>query len=268
MENITLDRLLFLLSQYGTAVHCEMYNYYRCYFDGGTPGLYYERGCAVTEEEYDYNGRRTFSYNIHQVSPDADIEAVAAEWKAKCEERAKNYENPVKWVVMFFVSNGALTPEWDKCLGWRNYSRAGGQTDCDERVRRLTDADAEIIRELCLPCSENDTAFGRQLANTFLNLDFEDLRRENISLLGIFDGGSLVGLADSSYAIGLKLAWLRNIFIAPDHRKMGYGKALAASALSGYPDVKWHYQAAKHNAESVALAKSLGFSLEGAGLFL
>ena len=43
---------------------------------------------------------------------------------------------------------------------------------------------------------------------------------------------------------------------------------LVEAALAKYPDKKWHYQAARDNAPSIALAKSLGFTLEGAGLFI
>lgn len=45
MEKITTSRLLELLTQYGTAVHCETYiDYYKQYFDEDKTGIYYDRG--------------------------------------------------------------------------------------------------------------------------------------------------------------------------------------------------------------------------------
>jgi hypothetical protein len=40
------------------------------------------------------------------------------------------------------------------------------------------------------------------------------------------------------------------------------------SALSEFPDKKWYYHTLRDNTESKALANALGFTLEGAELYL
>lgn len=45
-----------------------------------------------------------------------------------------------------------------------------------------------------------------------------------------------------------------------------YGTAVHCEVFRQYK--KWHHRAARDNAPSAALAKSLGFTLEGAGLFV
>ncbi len=84
---------------------------------------------------------------------------------------------------------------------------------------------------------------------------------------GIFDEETLAGVATASYEPGIDLGWLKGIHIAPAYHQKGYGKRLVLTTLAEYPDKKWHYQVARDNAPSVALARSLGFTLEGAGLY-
>lgn len=269
MTEITLGQLLGYLRGYGTAVHCEMYGNYTHWYtgDGIKSKFYYDRGCAIVFDNYEYGGRQYIHWQIHQTSPDAEIDAVTAEYKAEAAEYAKKYENPDIWVVSFVVSNGELPPEKDKFYGWRNYSRKGGAYPADPRVRELTPADCDIIKSACAASLENDTSFGKKLANDFIQLDFENLYGGQ-RIFGIFDGGILAGMATRCYEEALGLAWLRDIFIVPGYRRKSFGSSLVLTVLSEYPDVKWHYQVAKQNEASVGLAKSLGFTLEGAGLFV
>jgi len=267
MIEITREQLLGHLKSYGSAVHCGMYvNYNLWYYENATNAkFFYDRGCAIVVEEYEHEGKWYIHRQIHQISPDADIDAVTAEWQAEVAEHAQKFVNPDICVMSFIVSNGDLPPEKDKFNGKRNFSRKGEKYFADNRVRELTPADSEIIKSACTPSLEKDTEFGKQLAKYFVNYDFE-FKKGKQNIFGIFDGESLVGMATRSYEEPLDLVWLIDIFVGPDHRKMGLGSALILTVLSDYPDKKWHYQVAKQNTESLRLVKSLGFTLEGAGL--
>lgn len=271
MKTITYTEFIHALEQYGTAVHCEMYaNNYTRYYSAEEPGdteYIYDRGCVIRADDYDYEGRQWIWRNIHQVEPDADIDTVAAEQLAEAKEYAKNFAAVSLNVVAFTVSNGDLPAEKDQLDGWRNYARMGEPVEKDARVRILTQEDAALVRAACAPslAADGDTRAGQQLAQNFAGYDFE---HADGTLYGIFEDGVLAGMASSSYERGINLAWLRDIYVSPAYRQRGFGRALVLTALADYPTLKWHYQVAKWNAPSIALAKSLGFSLEGAGLYL
>lgn len=271
MKNITYTEFIRALEQYGTAVHCELYaNNYTRYYGAENPGdaeYLYDRGCVIRVDDYEYDGKQWIWREVHQVEPDAKLDAVAAEQMADAKEHAKSFENVSLNVIAFTVSNGDLPQEKDKLGGWRNYARMGEPVPKDARVRILTADDAELIRAACAPSLEEggDTRAGWQLAQNFSEYDFE---HADGTLYGIFVDGKLAGMASSSYEKGINLAWLRDIYVAPHYRQQGLGKALVLTALADYPALKWHYQVAKWNEPSIALAKSLGFTLEGAGLYL
>lgn len=271
MKKISYTEFIRALEQYGTAVHCELYaNNYIRYYSAENPGdakYLYDRGCVIRADDYEYEGKRWIWRNVHQVEPDADIDAVAAEQYADAKEYAKSFENVSLNVIAFTVSNGDLPAEKDKRGGWRNYARMGEPVEKDARVRILTADDAELVCAACAPslAEGGDTRAGRQLAQNFSEYDFE---HADGTLYGMFVDGNLAGMASSSYEKGIDLAWLRDIYVAPAYRQQGLGKALVLTALADYPTLKWHYQVAKWNEPSIALAKSLGFTLEGAGLYL
>ena len=272
MQRITYTEFIRRLTEYGCAVHCEMYTnlYTRCYSpeEPGECTYSYDRGCVIRSEDYDYGGKRWICRYIHQVQPDAEIDAVGQEQLANAREYAKQFDAVFMNVIAFTVSNGDLPPEKDCFFGWRNYVRMGEAVIPDGRVRLLTDtpADVQAIRACCAPSlTENgDTVWGRMEAESFAEYDFEGAG--NRKLYGIFADGVLAGMADSVCVEALGLAWLMNIYITPAYRRRGFGQALVLTALSAYPDRKWHYQAARDNTPSAALARSLGFTLEGAGL--
>ena len=266
MTAITLQQVLKYLGRYGTAVHCEMYGNYRYWYSGCESAVkfFYERGCVIVMNEWEYEGRKHLHCNVHQTAPDADIEAVTAAWRSKIRERAQKYENPRFWLMMYILSNGNLPPEKDRFDGWRNFSRQGEKLTPDNRVRALTQEDSQALKTACAPSLENDTRYGKQEAETFLHCDFDPDGKSR--LFGIFDGETLIGTATCSYEKDLHLACLNDVFVAPDHRKKGWGKALVRTVLSDYSESKWCYQAARDNTPSIALARSLGFTLEGAGL--
>jgi ribosomal protein S18 acetylase RimI-like enzyme len=54
----------------------------------------------------------------------------------------------------------------------------------------------------------------------------------------------------------------------PKFRGKGYGKALALAALAEYPDAKWLYVTHSENKQAIALARALGFTLEGVWLLV
>lgn len=269
MTEITYEQAKAYLCAYGTGVHCEIFRQYKRWQDD-TCRFYFDRGCVISADEYDYKERHHLYYKIHQCAPDAEIDAVAEEWKEKCLTESAKYENPDRWVAKFVVSNGELTPEQNQFYGWRNYARQGYAVTPDPRVRKLDENDMPTVKAACEPCLEGDTNWSRQLAKDFYEMDYKwqaDCMAP-YGLYGIFEGDTLCGMANATYDSDLDLAWLLDIFVLPPYRGKGYGKALVENALAGYPCKKWHYQAARDNAPSVALAKSLGFTLEGAGLFI
>ena len=273
LKSITYTEFIRALEQYGTAVHCEMYaNNYTSYYSAEKPGnaeYLYDRGCVIRSDDYEYEGRQWIWRNVHQVEADADIDAVSSEFFEKANEYAKSFERYSLNVIAFTVSNGDLPPEKDRLGGWRNYARMGEVVTPDARVRRLTEEDAALIRACCAPSLTDggDTVYGNRLAEEFSDYNFA-YSQDKYALYGIFEDGVLAGMATSMYVGGLDLAWLMSIFIAPAYRGKGLGSALVRAALADYPDKKWHYQVAQKNLPSIALAKSLGFTLEGAGLYL
>ncbi len=272
MTPITYQEFLRYLESYGTAVHCEMYaNSYTRFYKREDPDrkVYYNRGCVVLIDDSELNGRPWIWRAIHQVAPNANIEAIAAEQlqdARRCVEGVPNPNDCIN-VVAFTVTNGDLTPEQNAHYGWRNFARQGYAASRDPAVRRLTEDDLPTVKALCAPslAEGGDTNFGHILANDFDRYSIADRPHEN--LWGLFDGNALVGVATTTYEKGVDLGWLRDVFIAPASRGKGYGRRLVLTALADYSDKKWHYQVARDNAPSVALARALGFTLEGAGLY-
>ena len=271
MRRITKAEAIAELAKYGTAVHCELCRSYIWWYGEDSSGKFYyddEHKCVTVEDEYDYDGKRTAFYNIHQISPDSDVFTAAEKCRAMLDEKLAGYEKTSRWLTVCHVSNGDLPEHLDRYYGWRNYARMGEAVQPDSRVRELNADDRELIKSACAPYLSNDTDFGKKLAHDFsehtFNSPFDKVHR----VFGMFDGDSALGFASSTYIPELDIAWLLDIYVLPPYRRQGLGRVLVTTALADYPDKKWHYQVAKGNVPSIALARSLGFTLEGAGLFL
>lgn len=267
MTEISHTEFLEHLRRYGTGVHCELYSNFYTNYALADEKFYCDRGCVINPGEWDADGRHFINVYIHQTSPEADTDGVGAYWLAWANEKAKRYDNPVVWVYLYIVTNGELPPEKDKYYGFRNYVRRGFRVEPDPRVRVLTENDAALVHKVCSTHIEGDTEFGRRLAESMDAFRIDD-GNSRIQMLGIFEGAELVGIATRSYEAELDIAWLRDIYIVPDKRRMGFARALVLTALCDRPDAKWHYQVAKGNEPSAALVRSLGFTLEGAGLLI
>lgn len=268
MKEITQKEALGYLAGYGTAVHCSQYRDYKWFYgDGTTAKFYYDRGCVIVDDESENEGLHKFCCHVHHVTPDAEVDAVAAEWRQLLEERRGRVENSRVRLVVYYVSNGELPPEREQYRGVRNYARKGERVIFDSRVRELTQDDAKLLYSTCKPYTEKDTYFGKQEAEIFVETNYI-LNNEEWKAFGIFDGERLAGAATCAYFQEMDLAWLVDLYIVPEYRGRGFGKALVRSALSEFPDKKWHYYTLWDNTESRTLAKALGFTLEGAELYL
>ncbi len=269
MTKITYQEFIRYLESFGTAVHCEMYaNYTRYHDDTEDTPYYFDRGCVIEIGDYELPGEPLWIWRaVHQVFPTAEIEAVVADQMADARRCAEGHLNPSINVIAFTVTNGDLTPEQNAHYGWRNFVRAGYAAPRDPAVRRLTEDDLPAVKVLCIPslAEGGDSNWGRMEAQIFHDYNPADYPTD--ALWGIFNGDTLAGVATASYERGLDLGWLKCIHIAPAYRQRGFGKRLVLTALADYPDKKWHYQVARDNSPSVALARSLGFTLEGAGLY-
>jgi len=139
----------------------------------------------------------------------------------------------------------------------------------DPHICELTRDDLDEIRAMCNPAVlENDTWFGKCEAETFFDWNFDFYEKRGLRLLGYRENGKLLGIASWSAEDELNLGFLADLFVSPDGRGRGIGKALVRTAISRLPDRVWVYQAARDNAPSVGLAKSLDFTFEGAALFV
>ncbi len=268
MTECTLAEALAAMQDYGSAVHCEMAENYERYYDESDEDrqrFYKENGCIVVHNDYKYNGRMWLWRQLHQVSPEADMPVIIEKYRAELVALRQKYENPAGNLMVFTVKE-KLTDDEEARSGWHNFVRVGKIGEPDPRVRKLTPTDAGLLQAACAPSLESDTSFGKWEAEAFANYDFADMEKIEVPY-GIFENGELAGVATVSYNQSLNLAWLRRIFISIKYRRQGMGRALLHTLTNLYPDKKWHYQAARNNEPSIALAASVGFTQEGAVVY-
>lgn len=269
MTEITLTELLTLLESHHPAVHCESYLLYKLnYCRPGAPvRCYLTDGCAVFHNESDRRGTHYIECNLHEVDGGCDYIAAYNACEAMTAVEMMKYEACERRITLCHA--GEIPPAFDEFPGTYRFTRISETFPSDPHVRPLTKKDAAVINALCDPANlPDDTWFGQNEAHTFRNC-FRSWEYADgyVKLLGYFDNGRLLGIA--SYGIedmfNLRCV-LRDIFVSPDGRGRGIGKALVRAAMSAAPGKEWLYQSYRANPHSIALAESLGFTLAGAKL--
>ncbi len=274
MKEITFGEFMSLLKDHHPAVHCEAYrNYYDWYGYEDCPAKYYlTDGCAVlydVAESYREPGKHILWCRIHEISDECDFAEACRKFKEISDAEIEKYPKHSRDIQLFH--HGVLSEKLNEFYGFRKFTRMGEAFEPDPHVCELTRDNLEEIKAMCDPAVlETDTWFGKCEAETFFEWDFEWYEeKEGTHLLGYRDeNGKLLGIASWSAEDELNLGFLLDLFVSPDGRKRGIGKALVRTAIAKIPDRLWLYQAARDNAPSMGLAESLGFSFEGSALFV
>lgn len=272
MKEITFGEFMSLLKDHYPALHCEVYrNYYDWYDREDSPAKYYlTDGCAVLydlTESFRDPEKLLIWCRIHEVSGDCDFAEACRTFKEISDADIGKYPKHSRDIQLFH--HGALSDKLNEFYGFRKFTRMGEAFGPDPHIRELTRDDLDEIRAMCDPAVlENDTWFGKCEAETFFDWDFDFYEKRGFRLLGYHENGNLLGIASWSAEDELNLGFLADLFVSPDGRGHGIGKSLVRTAISRLPDRVWVYQAARDNAPSVGLAKSLGFTFEGAALFV
>jgi ribosomal protein S18 acetylase RimI-like enzyme len=141
-------------------------------------------------------------------------------------------------------------------------------------VRRLTEADAETWWSLRLRAlREEPHAFGsayEEARETPLERVRERFNRAESFILGAFEGDALVGTVGCVRHQGVKerhKAFIWTMYVAPDHRGRGVGRALITRAIElagGWTGLdQIHLAVTTVNEPARRLYRSLGFEVYG-----
>lgn len=273
MKEITLEELMILLKDHHPAVHCEVCRNYREWYadKDRTAKFYFTDGCAVlydAHEHYADPEKYRVYCHIHEVSDDCNFAEACRKFKEMSDAAIEGYAKHSRDIDLFHC--GALSDKLNEFFGFRKFTRMGEAFEPHPHVCELTRENIHEIKALCAPAVlENDTWFGKCEAETFHDWDFDWYEKEGTHLLGYRDeNGKLLGIASWQAVEELNLGFLLDLFVSPSGRGKGIGKALVRTAMSNLPDREWLYQAARDNAPSIGLAKSLGFTFAGAALFV
>jgi len=271
MKKITRDEFMQALREHHPALHAELYANYRHWYYGEEvldAEFFSACGCVIVYSAYEYDGKYPAYCYIHEVSDDCDFAEACRKCKTYADEDCAKHENAELTIVL--IHHGELSDKLNEFRGFRKFVRMGEAFDPDPHVVPLTRENAEEIKKICDPALlESDTWFGKMEAESFFGWNFGWGDAEGIRFLGWRDeSGQLLGIASWSAEDDLNIGWLHDIFVSPAGRGRGIGKALVRTAISHVPDRLWNYQAARDNAPSIALAKSCGFTLGGANLFV
>ena len=271
MKKITRDEFMQALRDYHPTLHCELYSNYRHWYYGDAvldAEFFSADGCVIVYSAYEFEEKYPADCYIHEVCDNCDFASACRKCKDYADADCAKHENATLTIAL--IHHGELSDELDKFHGFRKFVRMGEAFEPDPHVCELTRENADEIKAVCDPAVlENDTWFGKREAESFFGWNFDWGDSEGIRFLGYRDdAGKLLGIATWSAEDELNIAWLHDIFVSPEGRGRGIGKALVRTAISHVPDRLWNYQAARDNAPSIALAKSCGFAFDGANLYV
>lgn len=266
MKILSIEQVLEKLRAYGAPVHCELYRRYQMWYAKPSLGtaFYEDRGCVVVTDEYTSCGTRYLFYNLHQVTPDAELHAVKQDWEARLHEKLRMTTHANALLnVLCVAKDHRLPAEFSQIPGWYHYTRADNHAHPHPQVRKLSANDQAAFQEFCVQaCTAKDTKYGTLLASDLSC--FPITKSDRPELYGLLADGRLQGVATAEGIPALGLAWLEDIYVLPSARGREYGKALVNTALSHYPTLRWYYQCGSDNPASIRLANALGFSFAGA----
>lgn len=260
---ITCEKFLELICGYGLAVNVNTYQGLKHFGADGDEFMLID-DCAVMIEDFEKN----IYIGVYQTSSDSDIALATEHTIERAREYFNIYDNPNIYISSSVVTKGEPLGEWDKFYGWRSFARQGGEYPVDSKVRELTVEDMPVVKALSEYCKNCGDGFEKAEGETFsYQADHFDINKANgLRYFGFYENGELCGVASAAYYDEVRVAWLLDLLVSPKHRRKGVGSALVINALREHEDALWVYQAARDNAPSIALAKSLGFEFEGATL--
>lgn len=260
---ITYEKFLDLICGYGLGVNVNTYQGLKRFGADDNKYMLVD-DCAVMIEDFEKN----IYIGVYQTSPDSDIALATEHTIERAREYFTIYDNPKIYINSSVVTKGEPLGEWDEFYGFRNFVRQGGEYPSDPRVRELATEDMPAVKALGESCQNSEDHFEKLEAETFVYQadNFDDYRAEGFRYFGFYEGGELCGVATAVYYGEVGVAWLLDLLVSPKHRRQGVGSAIVIGALRERTDAMWVYQAARDNAPSIALAKSLGFTFEGATL--
>ena len=275
MKKIPRNEFLQALRDYHPALHLEYYANYRHWYFGDDPldaEFFAVGGCVVVYRGAEYNGEYSVFCYIHEVSDNCDFDEACRVCRDYAAADCARYETTSRTIVL--VHCGEPDEDLNKFQGFRKFVRYPQADEppfeSDPHIVPLTREHFDEMKKICDPAVlESDTWFGKMEAESFFDWEFDWCEKEGIRLLGYRDDtGHLLGIASWSAEDEVNLGWLHDIFVTPAGRGHGIGRALVRAALSRVPGRPWLYQAARDNVPSIALAKSCGFTLDGANLFV
>ena len=260
---ITYEKFLDLICGYGLAVNVNIYKSLKRFGPDGIKFMLID-DCAVMIEDFKEN----IYIGVYQTSPDSDISLATEHTIERAREYFNIYDNPNIYINSSVVTKGEPLGEWDKLHGWRNFVCQGGVYPVNTCVRELTAENMPAMKALSVSCQNSDNSFEKAEGENFAyQADHFDISKsDGFHYFGYYEDSELCGVASTMYFDEVGIAWLLDLLVSPNHRRKGVGSELVICALRERKNALWVYQAARDNAPSIALAKSLGFTFEGATL--
>ncbi len=209
---------------------------------------YLSCGCLIVKCKSDWH--------IHALSDDADIISAV--------DVIKNHLGKGSRRIFAFPME-KIPPELeDKQRSYR-FSRPYAPYE-DDKIRPITKSDLPAVEECCAPDPE-DNPFGADLAETFISRVRDYPEEADCTTLGLFEGGSLVGLAASEHLAELGISCI-DVFVKRTCRRKGYAKRLLSAICAASRDTEYCYSCVGTNTASANTAKASGFVLRGAYMLI